>query len=257
MRLIYIDEAGTSAHEPISLVAAVILNADLHWRKADSELSRLFDAYVPRDLREGYVFHSKDVFGGGAHRELWDEGARMQLMKGVASIPRRLGLVLTIGSTRRDAPAEDVGSLRPEQFHHVMAFLMCLAHADAFARVICHGEVAVAVAEDCPPMRTALGKMLSLLRDNPIHLDPTLVDENSSPGPKSLASESLIDRIHFAGKADAPLLQIADACAFAMRRYLCGQSKGRELMESALGSEIFPASAWTGPAAARTFRWED
>lgn len=53
MYYIYVDEAGTSKHEPVTVVAAVLIDADKHWAKASKEVNSLADLYVPAKLGTG------------------------------------------------------------------------------------------------------------------------------------------------------------------------------------------------------------
>jgi hypothetical protein len=41
--------------------------------------------------------------------------------------------------------------------------------------------------------------------------------------------------IHFVAKEEEPLIQIADACAFGIRRYLSGYSHGSDFMQAVGG----------------------
>jgi hypothetical protein len=56
--------------------------------------------------------------------------------------------------------------------------------------------------------------------------------------------------IHFAEKQDESLLQIADACAFAFRRFLSAQDHGRDFVQSIIAGsprlEDFPIDEWGG-----------
>ena len=52
-----------------------------------------------------------------------------------------------------------------------------------------------------------------------------------------LEIKHLIDVPHFVKKSGAPMLQLADACAFSFSRYLSKQSDGRELCLAMLGPQ--------------------
>lgn len=64
--------------------------------------------------------------------------------------------------------------------------------------------------------------------------------------------ERVIDRAHFVAKEDAPLLQIADACAFGFRRYFSGLSYGDDFVRLMLGQSLI-AEDWAGNANMGTF----
>lgn len=47
MRFIYMDEAGTSAHEPVTVVVGVIIHADTQWVSA-ADLIRYHFQAIPK-----------------------------------------------------------------------------------------------------------------------------------------------------------------------------------------------------------------
>jgi hypothetical protein len=62
MRFVYIDEAGTSEHEPVTIVAALVVNADEQIMFAEAAIAEVLGA-VPKEFGENFVFHAKDVWG--------------------------------------------------------------------------------------------------------------------------------------------------------------------------------------------------
>jgi hypothetical protein len=65
VRLIYTDEAGTSAKEPVCVVASVIVHGDQQWRPLENEVQRIVKERVPSNLKEKFIFHATEVFSGG------------------------------------------------------------------------------------------------------------------------------------------------------------------------------------------------
>jgi hypothetical protein len=69
MRHIYIDEAGTSAPEPVSVVAALIVNPDFHCYPIMRRVRELWDQHIPNEYRHDnqrtlhgdFKFHAKRV----------------------------------------------------------------------------------------------------------------------------------------------------------------------------------------------------
>ena len=51
MRIIYTDEAGTTAPEPVSVVAALIVNPDVHWFPVTRRVRELWDHHIPSEYR--------------------------------------------------------------------------------------------------------------------------------------------------------------------------------------------------------------
>lgn len=263
MYFIYVDEAGTSAKEPVTVVVGILIHADRHWKAAADLLSGLCDEFVPPDIREGFVFHAKQVWGGREYREIWPKQSRIDFIASVASIPRALHTAIAIGRVRRDADLViPVTGLSAAEFQHVYAFWRCAARANKYVRDwALPNEVATMVAEDVRDMRDLLGSVLRAVPPEyeltPEYLDLTEAEKASGvvtqthPGP----IDKIIDTVHFVKKDKAPLLQIADACAFSFRRYFAEQQHGDEWVRAILGADLI-WSEWQGATSEMTFSFD-
>lgn len=238
MYLLYVDEAGTSRPEPHSIYAGVLVKAS-KWRAVEREMERVFDLHVPASVRRGFIFHGKEVFNGGrtVDRSVWPLEDRLAFFTDFVSIPRRLNCPIAIGKQCRNAevplpPNIDCTAL---EFQNVMTLLGCLREADKCVRYFSPpGQICVAVAEDNPPMRQLVTRAFLSLRHSSelLRLGP----EHTMNGQSiTFSGQSFVDMIHFAPKHGAPLLQLADACAFAMRRFLAVQPHGERLFLSMTG----------------------
>jgi hypothetical protein len=165
---------------------------------------------------------------------------------------------------RRDSPspqeALDQLHLDPVRYQHLMAFMQCIAAADRYIRDYAGlREVATVVAEDVPNMRHYLRQVPKALRDHPIVLPPGMVIPTSAEkaaGHINQKGDYRVTRIrqaiHFVNKQEEPLLQMADACAFGLRRYFAEQDLGNEFVRSILGAEP-PLEDYRGPISGSTF----
>lgn len=262
MYYIYVDEAGTSANEPVTVVAGIIIHADTQWKIAAEELSRTLDLYVPISLRSGFIFHAKEIWSGYRdQKDIWPTASRQKLVESVASIPRRLKLAISIGRQSRNAaptplPEKIAKSIKHHDFQHISAFGACIRRADSYIRKrATDNEVATVIAEDVPNLRRFLRiSHLAYMELADSDLAPTKLEittgkrtqENSGPVSK------IIDTVHFVEKNGAPLLQIADACAFSFRRYFAGQPHGVSLVREMLGYDL-EWSDWQGPSSEVVF----
>lgn len=250
MYYVYLDEAGTSAKEPVTVVVGVIIHADTHWRTAQEMLQLTFNRFVPADLRSDFIFHAKDVWNGYRDQKGWSRSDRAALISAVAGIPRFLKSALAIGKVRRDAG--DLGkpsAMSLHDFQHVMAFHCCVRRANKYVRDWgLQNDVATLVAEDVPDKRRLL--KLSLKTGAVSHpLTPQFINLTAQEIAEGVVHQTLagpidlvVDTVHFVAKAEAPLCQIADACAFSFRRYFAGQEGGPLLVRAMLGQDL---------------RWED
>ena len=262
LRYIYLDEAGTSANEPVTIVAGIIVDADTQWRAAEAKVNELLQE-VPEKLQKDFIFHAKDISGSRKNRDIWSDSGRLSLLTNMMAVPRLLNIPIVIGMVRRrfTVPEEFLlKKLKMEQFHHLMAFQLCLAKADMYIRDYAGpNEVASVIVEDLPDMPRYLPIVLKQLREQPL----TLLEEYLSPTQEEVASgivlqngeissSRIVDDIHFLGKTKAPLLQVADACAFGFRRYFAKQGNGNLFLESMLGGVLNEAD-WDGYVNGGTF----
>src|SRR4051812_24537426 len=104
MRLIYVDESGTSNadHENVSVVAALVVNPDTQSAALRTDIESLYDRCVPAELRKGYVSHAVEIVAGD-DRHLWPGNSRWDLLYGMLEIPSRHRLPVSMGMVRRDS----------------------------------------------------------------------------------------------------------------------------------------------------------
>jgi hypothetical protein len=223
VRFIYVDEAGTARHEPMTIVVGVLVHADAQWKITAKAILEAHKK-VPEKFRpEGYfISHATDIWGSPKYRPEWSREDRMSFLCELMGIPWKLQLALAYAAvTRKETPLlhNPEVNLTKEQTDHVAAFGTCLGLADHYMREQCWpNELATVVAEDLPEMRANLrGIMHSFQRNPPVFGD--------SP---ALPITRVVDTVHYAAKKDALILQVADACAFGLRRYFSGQSSGED-----------------------------
>ncbi|MDE5446607.1 DUF3800 domain-containing protein [Bradyrhizobium sp. CSA207] len=262
MRYIYLDEAGTSAKEPVSVVVGVIIHADHQYVVAEDRLREVFQS-VPEQFREGFIFHAKSIWSDRAYRNVWSFEDRLNFLKEVMAIPRKIGIPIALGIVRRDSSVP-AGVQSKEKFQHVMAFFYCIGRADKYIRDHAHrSEVATVVAEDVDGVKEHLRAMVKLLKDPEFSASMTLSQDQVHLTAEERwrgvylqehvnKVERIRDTVHFVSKQDGPLLQLADACAFAFRRYFSEQKHGDEFVRAVLGTDLIKED-WTGPASGGLF----
>jgi len=247
VRYVFVDEAGTSAKEPVTVVVGLIADADNHVMAAEALALEMLGS-VPPDYKKGFVFHATGVFGAKKYQESWSLTDRLNLLTGMMSVPRRIGMAITLSACWRES--SDVrdelsrSHLSKSQFDHMLAFYVCLATADrSIRRYSAPREVATVVAEDVPEMRRFLKGAPKYIRENPLHLGPQMLretEQDRAAGYSTQNGEIRITRIrnsvHFVEKAEDPLVQVADACAFGFRRFFAGERFGPEFADAILGS---------------------
>lgn len=240
MRFIYTDEAGTSAVEPVSIVVGLVVHADTQWRPA-AQLIRSLRATIPEQFRND-IAHAKTIWGSHKYRPEWSPEARTEFLCRMMSIPCQVGMGLAWAMVRRTAPFVLPPGYTLSQMQHGYAFATCMASADRYIRETGSGEIAAIVAEDVPEMRAFLRRSLAIVRARPhVVSSEHVFSAGSFAGMSPQAIEhyvtQVVDEVHFAGKTEAPLLQLADACAYALRRYFADLSYGETFVTAMLGGK--------------------
>lgn len=257
VRYIYVDEAGTTAREPVTIVAGIIIHADTQYGPVEDKLAAVLEQ-VPPPLRPGFISHAKTVWGSKKYQDHWSKEDRIAFLKSMMSLPRECGLAIALGIARRTAPFNptDVPKglrVSREQFHHTLAFGLCVSRADKFLRDYCDpNEVGTVVAENIPETERLLRMFVKHMRTSPIihrpeHLTPTAAERLTGVLRQDgvNAVTKVKDTIHFVSKEDGPLIQIADAVAYGFRRYFAEESLGDEYVRAMLGTDLV-RSDWDG-----------
>lgn len=192
LRLVYLDEAGTSTHEPVTVVAGVIINADRDWKKLENYLLGVRDAYIPVHQRDGCIFHAKDISAGNkiySDKDIWPIQRRQNFIKEILYARPLLGFSVSVGIARNlDNSKKNSDTL----IRHLMAYSCCLLGCESYMRDFGDkDEIATIIAEDTPTAKKHIKRA---------HLD--MIDKNSTfPDFREYISiRHIVDTVHFAEK---------------------------------------------------------
>jgi hypothetical protein len=257
VRLIYTDEAGTSALVPVCVVAAIVVDGDSQWRPLEIEMRRIIAEKVPINLRPNFVFHATDVFSGSKKidRTEWPQQERLDFLKEILCLPFVHDVPISVGiEFKRDwSDVVDFKNLQipgskplnNNKFSHLLAFNNCMEKADLFLRKYLNGaEIGTVVAEDLPEMKNILTNFGLMQRgsENTFTLPSSMQRPNrmqellgKNPEDYTYRIDHIVDVPNFVKKGKAPLLQLADACAFAFRHCLSKKDYGDDLLLAMLG----------------------
>lgn len=244
LRMIFMDEGGTSQKEPVAVVASVILNADGQFRALEDHLEEVKRKHIPQEHQADFVFHAKGIWSGKLpvfkNRDEWPLVRRAEILKDLLSARGIIGFSVSVGFVYLDPYV--VGDMKEYAlFRHVTAYMESVFGCEAFMRE--HGEpgeFAMLVAEDHPTNKKDLEWLhRELVHPNsevPIHRD-------------LLPMRHIYQQVLFAKKQDSRMLQYADACAFCIRRFLSGKDDIREVLDSLIGPmKHWPKRRPAGPA---------
>jgi hypothetical protein len=243
MRLVYLDEAGTGSPlvEPYLVIAGVIINADQDWRPLQRHIKALRRKYLPSEDQDNFIFHATDVSNGTGYfkkdRYKWPRDKRIPILRDLSDIPRRFHLPIVQQAVPRGPAAKwfqakhqrrqpkraawdpPWGNLRrPEladstvaDLIYASAWVWCIEQVDRWMKAYAPNEVAMIVAEQSGKIENALKAMHKVYAGD------------ESYNPRVFSTERIVDTITFAGKSESILLQIADTCAFVIKRKLSGK----------------------------------
>lgn len=223
VRLVYLDEAGVSnpAQEPVLVVAGVIVNPDRQWKELEAYFRGMALALFPDEDPYRFVFHAKDIFHGTGKfdRSRWPRRERMRILAQLAQVPRLFDLPVVVGdldriATKRELEKESPGipAKSAHNLMHTSAFINAIQYVQFWIEHNAPDENAMLIAEDTPEIKRVLRNV------HEGYTDPTLENENAFKAP------NIIDAVHFAQKSESLLLQIADHCAFIIKRKLMGKT---------------------------------
>lgn len=166
------------------------------------------------------------------------------------NVPRRIGMAITVAAHWRGSVdfSDSYGELglSPAQADHFTAFKMCIAVCDRNIRKHARPrEVATVVAEDIPEMRKYLRIVPKLLNASPLNIPQTQIRETLSDQEAGYIKQDgdirvtrMRNSVHFVEKSEDPLVQVADACAYGIRRFFAKEKFGVEFVRPIFGNEI-------------------
>jgi hypothetical protein len=246
VRLFYIDESGRSSLEkdPHFVVAGLGVHGDTQYHPLVSRIASIRDECFPNGAPDGFYFHATELYSGGGFfpRETWPREKRHEVLAKLASVPREFNLPVFLSSLDRKA-------LRGKSFEGLARMFLDIEHCICltFIEVLMEkwlvkfaaNELAMIVAEDIPETKKHLKKVHADLRQSEAISDPRF---NGTEG--NIPLKNIVDTLNFAGKDGAPLLQLADICAFYGKKWLSNDDRAKVIL-SPLDDQIVEWAQWS------------
>jgi hypothetical protein len=249
LRSIYLDETGISENDQLALVAGVIINDDEQFSSVESAIQDLVKQYIPEEHQNGFCFHAKELFFGTGpvfkDRDKYPPERRFEALRAVLELPRALQLPVSMGYVWKDqaqAPSEYNARAR-SAFYHGFANFMCVIAAEKYMIDICGPkDLARLVAELNADNQKVLEMAHEILRGRGDQTNIQNITGQLEYVRPYLPVRRIKDGISFMKKRDAPILQIADACAFILRVWLEKKSSEQitQLLQAFFGDNKFP-----------------
>jgi hypothetical protein len=225
VRVIYIDEAGSSKEEPVFTWASIVIK-DSIWLKIERDATKIVETMVPEKLRPEFEFHAYDIFSGNNRWADWrnrdGKALRFHILKEFVSLIPKYSLTVTECSwlkSQESRPDEIIGMLQG------MAFSICIDFVERWFGQHAKRDVGMLIAdEQGRPHDESLYK-LEIRRSRKFGRFMGILSQ----------LQHIVDTIHFASSQKSIGLQLADACAFFIKRHHMGKAKD----EAAQFYEIF------------------
>ena len=241
MQLVYLDEAGISnkAHEPHLVVAGVIVNPDEKWKDLERYFADFTAELFPEHVNvygRHLIFHAKDIWHGSGKfdRSQWSREERMKILTRLARVPKQFELPVIYGHVDQNEAEHRIQSANPkatraeiQNMVQSAAFFRAVSRVEKWMEESAPDQVAMLIAEDTDRVKEMIG-----------HIHASYTDRTQKPRPGVFQSNHIVDTVYFAKKQDSIILQIADHCAFLLKRHFMGCRHSDELV-----AEIAPQVA--------------
>jgi uncharacterized protein DUF3800 len=223
VRVVYLDESGQSSREPRIVQAGVIVHGDSQIVPIEAHLEELVVKHIPPESRDGFVFHATDIYGGGPKdcifhdKKEWPEERRWALLDDLVAIPAKFQLPVCLGQVdkvefRAQNSTKSNSKQEVEVAIHAMAIIQCEISVELWMRHNTENEITHLIAENNNDVRVAAKEAHILLKSKEAMEAEGFFHHPCFPFVK------IRDGLQFATKVDSRILQVADACAWSIRR---------------------------------------
>lgn len=220
MKLVYLDESGTGSVEqnPILVVAGVVIDADRQLLEVENRLRELADQYVLPEQRRGFVIHMRELANGGK-REIngYRPNSWPSLADAMCEVIRdfHMPVVARAIPRARLAAAFPKGNYEKDlRYATTLGAQNCAIDVDESLVQACGStEVGVLVFESNGQFDRHVLEGVNYLR----------FGFGSPDNPESRSVKRVRLSPLFESKAHAPALQLADFCAYVVRRFLANE----------------------------------
>jgi hypothetical protein len=212
LKTVYVDEAGTSQNDPVLVVVGAIIDADRQAVQIEEYLASIKAKYILAEDRSKVIFHAKDLYNGGKcfDRQKYSCETRMQIFREILAIFPAFGIPLSVSYI-----IDPEGKNHPD-IKHGLAYMLCISRVEEYMQTEGQeNEIAMLIAEDGASAKKYVKDAQRIFRDPSDEMMNSIFK-------KLLPVRHIRETVYFAGKEDSPLLQVADAYAFSIRRHLAG-----------------------------------
>jgi Protein of unknown function (DUF3800) len=213
VRLIYSDESGVGdvRVEPITVVAAIMINADTQWKLIEAEVMAILDLLPPH--KRGDEFKGSRLFGQ------LSKGNNELILRRFLSLIPQFDIPVSVGAVHREGWRRHCGetnnSVAIDRIQDI-AFLLSAVTAEHVMSDICSNEMALWIADETRK-KTGIKEVLQLFQRRQL-----------LPNNERTQLNHIVDTAYFGDSKESRALQLADACAyFVKQHHMSNQSAER------------------------------
>jgi hypothetical protein len=222
VRVTYMDESGLSLREPLLVQAAIIVHGDKQVVPVEDHLESLVEKHIPVERRDGFYFHATDIYGGGNkdcifHDKIeWPDERRWAILDDLVAVPAKFGIPICVGIIEKAKWPPETGKVHSlqeiEVAAHAMAIIQCEIGLELWLRTKTEEEITHVIAENNDEVRLAAKQAHMMLRSK------AEMEKEGFYHHPCFPFTRIRDGLQFTSKEESKLLQVADACAWAIRR---------------------------------------
>ncbi|MBV9932628.1 MAG: DUF3800 domain-containing protein [Alphaproteobacteria bacterium] len=238
MRVLYMDESGIGKieHDRFLVVAGVIIHADTQWGPLANRLDQYLSEAVPRGAPKPRCLHAKDIFHGSGEfpRETWDQLRRNSLLSAIGGLVSEFNVPVVWSGIDRKEFARRFPDNTPRVNlldAYTVGAVSCFMQTERYMREKhLAGEVCSILMEENKELQQRIPEMTAFMRD-PGEAEQDLLPHWHEVMPLT----KLIDNPSCQPKTGSSILQLADYCAFAIKRHLEGRAGSGRLVQPLAG----------------------
>lgn len=238
MRLIYIDESGTSANENIALVAGAVIEFDAQLGVIEGQLGSIIKDHVAPQKQFRFAFHATELFSGGKKTSAFPKSSttpqdRWPILHKLAALPSLNKIPIIVGYVNKSLCQNE--GIDNQDTWHAIAYTRAVLAADVYMKTYAAaGEHALIVAENKPEVHRGLKNLHFAMQTD------GLAQATFGHFAAHMPITRVRDTVHFAAKDESPALQIADVCAFIIRRHFEQRTSSEGFFNTFLGGQYMP-----------------
>ena len=198
----------------------------------EERLRDLADEYAPPEHREGFVFHAMELWSGGKilKRGEYPQERRWEALKRLCALPSEFGIPVVKGQVHKETYCrivnEQLSGKELTDEAQIAAFTECLTVVEHFMRNEAGAAEVAKIAVEHNSQNYQIFKEQHRSLKSPECL------EGMNPAARPLwPLKKIVDGVEACEKADTSLLQIADACAFIIRKVLENHPEAEQYFE--------------------------